>query len=88
MQQRRPSRKFVASVGNGTTNNMVPQVHMTATSQLSPAIPSRGLGLATNYEGHNPGLLDRVLQLIDYPEVTPDSATQMEGSGPVFKSER
>jgi uncharacterized protein len=45
------------------------------------AIPGnpRRPGLAMSYEGHAPGLLERVLPLVDYLEVTPDTIARVDG---------
>lgn len=36
-------------------------------------------GLGVSYEGYVPGLLDRILPLVDYLEVTPDTISAVEG---------
>ncbi len=42
------------------------------------------VGVGTTYEGHDPALLERVLPLVDYLEITPDSIAVDSEEGPVL----
>ena len=55
-----------------------------AAVQGTAAAVSIAPGLATNYEGYIPGVLERILPLIDYLEVTPDSIAELRDSGAVL----
>jgi uncharacterized protein len=47
---------------------------------------SAGTALGMTYEGHHPALLDRVLPLVDYLEVTPDALARVEHGEVVWES--
>jgi uncharacterized protein len=55
---------------------------MTAAPKAASPVLSRTPGLATNYEGCSPGVLDRVLPFIEYLEVTPDSIAEIQDDRP------
>lgn len=46
----------------------------------SVAAPGTRPGLAMTYEGYSPGLLERILPLVDYIEVTPDTIARGDGA--------
>jgi len=50
--------------------------------------PRRAPALATTYEGRNPKLLDRILPVVDFIEVTPDSLAGMNGNAPSIPEDK
>jgi uncharacterized protein (UPF0276 family) len=52
--------------------------------RLSRGVPA----LATTYEGRNPLLLERVLPIVGYIEVTPDSLAEMNGCAPSIPEDK
>src|SRR5688572_23167704 len=50
--------------------------------------PATRMGLAWTYDGGRPGLLERVLPLVDYIEVMPDAVSRMVGGRAVLDPAR
>ncbi|MFN7997838.1 MAG: DUF692 family protein [Bryobacteraceae bacterium] len=56
------------------------------TQEARPA--GRVPALATTYEGRNPKLLDRILPIVGFIEVTPDSLAEMDGDAPSMPEDK